>query len=253
MIDQHITKIMCFRINKSKRVFAFCLYLFSFGIFYLLTFFKVKFFITLNCDECQVNDCEYFVVIDYFKKWNLCKVEKINYVKDLMEIELREIENSNYYCYENINLNVENLVFLFRNNTYMYNIKEDVISPIKFELSKYSHNDIHTIFGKGIHNKALFKYLQIKFGRNEIKLKNISIFHILLKQLRRPFFIYNLLSIVIYFLEKYFSLAFILLFLIIIILSIYCYDTNLTYKNMLNYSLSLKTNVIRLFVNFFLI
>jgi len=139
-------------------------------------------------------------------------------------------------------------VFEYRNNFYIYLNSENSIVPLKFDISKFTNNEIHNLLGNGIQSPFQYRYLQRKFGRNKIELKNKSILHIFFEQLLHPFYLYQGVTIVIWIKNDYLSFTIIIIIMILVILLVNSYYTNINYNKILKFSLSLKTTVKRDFV-----
>ena len=238
---------MCYKFNTRKRIVAIILYLITIGVLYIMTFYISKLFLFLNCEECNVEDSQFFVVIDFNKKWNLCDAQNVDYFEDLNKkrIDRRDVINSQYIGDEKFNTSDKHIIFDYRKNIYIYINDENRFIPLTINLTKYTYKEIHKIFGKGIHTSAQIKYLQKKFGKNEIELKEKTIFHIFWEQLRHPFYMYQIYAVIVWINQGYYPFCIILIILITIILMFNSYNTHFNYSKILKFSLSLQTTVIR--------
>ena len=97
---------------------------------------------------------------------------------------------------------------------------EKVFTSSKFELNKFTHNEIFAFFGEGIKDIKEYSYCLNKFGFNLINFETKSIIQIFIGQLIRPLYIYQIYSVQDWYRINYNSFATITLILIIVILTI---------------------------------
>jgi len=68
----------------------------------------------LNCDECEIHECNYFLVKDSDKKLNLCEAFKEDYFEELnhTRIEKKDVIDSQYMGDEKMNSSEKHIVIL---------------------------------------------------------------------------------------------------------------------------------------------
>jgi len=71
----------------------------------------------------------------------------------------------------------------YKYNKYIFNEKENIFFPIKFDLSKFTNIEIINTFSNGIQNIIDYNFLLNKFGINVIDVKASSFLYILVQNL----------------------------------------------------------------------
>jgi len=135
----------------------------------------------------------------------------------------------------------------YRNNNYIYIEKENGMFPLFFDLSKFSNKDIHNLLGQGISQEKEYNYLFKKYGRNTIKMRNKTFFHLLIEQILHPFYLYQFLTITIWIYTSYTYYAIITIFMMSIILVVNTMHTTKNYNKILSFSKSVNSKIIRNF------
>ena len=128
----------------------------------------------------------------------------------------------------------------FRNNIYYYIENENYFAPMQFELNKFTNNELHKNFNKGITSAREYNYLLNKFGLNKIKMENKTFFNIFIGHLFQPLYIYQIFSIAIWFYQQYYVFAGIIVCMTLVILLTISFQTYNNYRKILAFSLSLK-------------
>ena len=215
------------------------LYILSFGIVYVICYYFPKIKIKLFYIKKQATESQYVEIRDFSNKTYILVLEYINFNK----------KNSKIYCVDNASkseLNIDydkcsiylnnqeifkpNIIcFSFKYNKYMYSDTLKTFLPIKFELSNYLNQELHTKFGEGIKNVSDYNFLLNKFGYNDTILKEKSFVTIFIEQLLKKIYLYQIVSVFIWFYQSYYSMS-----IIVIILSLFIILVN-TYYNFRNY------------------
>ena len=130
----------------------------------------------------------------------------------------------------------------YMNNKYIYIEKENLLVPISFDISKLSCEDIHNLYGLGISDEEYY-YLSKKFGKNEIKLKNKSFFHIFFEQFFHPLYLYQVISCIIWFYTNYLYFAILIIIVNFIFLIVSTIQLSENYRN-IEYSSNAKNSKI---------
>ena len=110
IVDDSIKEITCYKLSLKKRLLSLLLEILTLGILFIISYLSVKVYLYLNCIPSEASDCDYFLVIDSDKNFNLCKTNRKNYLEGLDNKEKNEVISSEYIGDEKHNQNDSNIV-----------------------------------------------------------------------------------------------------------------------------------------------
>jgi len=154
----------------------------------------------------------------------------INYNNHLYKSNKRYSKKVYSGIKRDINSFVENLTYTFsyKNNSYEFDETLNKFKPIFFFLGNLTNIEIHDKLGEGLKNLTQYNYALNRYGLNEILSLKYTFFNFFIKQIRHPFYIYQLICYVSCFLsDNIISLVFLLVLSgVIIFINAYLYYVN---------------------------
>jgi hypothetical protein len=258
IVDDSIKYIYAYKISSKKFLLNLFLYIITLGILYIISKFSNKIFLKLNCKRSDLSDYDYIVVIDTDNKYHIVKTLKENFFSKhkilyhLYNFFSRRntsvkvsMENSKYKGFDYQNTADDALVFYYRHNKYLYNENEKYFESVRFNLIKYTNNEIYEFFGKGICDILDYNYLLNKFGLNALNLSTKSFFTIFLEQIIQPFYLYQVISMIIWIKSEYFNFLVLVLIMMTIMLIINTCQNYKNYIKIYHFANNIKTDIIR--------
>jgi magnesium-transporting ATPase (P-type) len=257
IVDESINDIIPFKIKNSKFLLAILLYILTLGILYILCRIFPKFYLELNCIQCDVSQADLFLIIDSENNFHLIRALYENFYRrngllyyvysfSTNNKEIKSVmEGSNYLSEDSQSPTEETLVIYFRHNKYLYNRDKKEFESVKMSFNKFSNNFIHKTFGGGLSSILDYNYLLNKFGKNIIELEGKSFFRILLGQLFHPFYLYQIYSIIVWIKTNYYSFCIVVIISAGIILTVNSLQNFNNYKRILNFTYFSPAKIIR--------
>ena len=191
LVDMSISNITLWKVDPNKRIFEIILYIFSFGIIFLLEFFFPKITFKLRCKPAFIEDAEYVQVINKRGKSKLIKLtietyggkeielqtlsskiknknklteineeEDNNYIND-MESSMQTLTKKNKENTNNINGSITTELELFNNIDYRRKRHLDENEKINVGINKY------LIQKRQLNCDKYFEYLNNKYQYDE--------------------------------------------------------------------------------------
>lgn len=198
-----IDKVICLHIDKVKLFFYVILNIFTLFSINLL----VKWFPSLNLkliySKCQLKIASHIGIYGS---------DKVFYIEKLDERELPNVSGSKIFrnCRDNIYNQSRIKIFQFKYYDYVYDpIKRDFAS-VDF-LIRCSHDKVHKYFSKGL-NLEEYSYQNTLFSKGDIDVKVDSWFVFLFRSITHPFYVYTILSIILWFNNDYETYAWFMVF-----------------------------------------
>lgn len=106
-------------------------------------------------------------------------------------------------------------VFKFRFTKYHYDIGEDAFVPVQFDFYK-TYADIHDTYTQGVSEGIEYDNLVDQYGKCSIVLPEKSVIKLLIHEILNPFYVFQLFSVIFWFLSNYEIFAACILFTSII-------------------------------------
>ena len=217
---------------------------------YLITKLSTKLYTSWQATPCHVSQVDFYLIIDEYGKYHICSFMRKHFNK---QQSLIETQNGERIAVESITTFYSNITFPsekeeFHCISYEYNVyfcyakenKENVIpntntnnehlkinenycfeSPV-FYLGKVTNESIYnTFFGKYLSDDEI-AFQESIYGLNKLELKSLNFLTIFITQFKNFFFIYPILSIILWIYEEYlFYIVIIISFLIIVFVTAY--------------------------------
>ena len=242
VVDDHIASITTWKIKQTKYFFTIIGYILSLGILYFFTLCKRTLIITLYCEESSAEESDYVVITDFSGLKYICiiihqrfhEVHPIFRKSPHIQNRIGIVNQSSPYLNKSIDESSKTyfgIIFFFKNVKYQY--KDGVFSPVYFNLSKYTNEELINIFyheGKkyyylnsnenkeGMPTLTEYNYLLNKYGVNELMGESKNVFSILIKQFFNLLNLYSLFCVVIWFINSYYVFAVLILIFSILVL-----------------------------------
>lgn len=219
------------------------LYIISFGFFFFIEKKWKRIFTLLACSETKPEQAQYAQIKDSINKYHIVLFQKENYndinselkKETIDKLTKEQIEQSPYISFE-INNSNEHYTFSYQYNKYELKKDSNFFLGVSFDLSNMKHVEIQETFNKegnlGIPSISLYNYMYNKFGSNKVKFNSNKFWRYFFRQLFSPIYLYNIASIICWFLNDYGIYAIITLLLLLGILNLSVYKNHSNFKNL---------------------
>ena len=210
---------------------------------YLISKLSTKLYTSWQATPCHVSQVDFYLIIDEYGKYHICSFMRKHFNK---QQSLIETQNGERIAVESITTFYSNITFPsekeeFHCITYEYNVyfcyakmnKENndtntnmndnycFESPV-FYLGKVTNESIYNTFFSKYLNDDEVAFQESIYGLNKLELKSLNFLTIFITQFKNFFFIYPILSIILWIYEEYlFYIVIIISFLIIVFVTAY--------------------------------
>ncbi|EGR30929.1 hypothetical protein IMG5_120940 [Ichthyophthirius multifiliis] len=207
-----IKDIESFEISLPKLIFSYILYILSFGIVYLFTRWSLSFRIYLQMIPCIPKNAQFLKIIS---------LDETECIEKVYQKQMKINENEKTY-----------MVFTFRLYKYFYDQIQNVFIPIEFTLNQMINNDIHKQYTKGIKTEQELKQFQQIYGENNTQIPDKSILKIFIDEVLSPFYLFQVFSVALWYLEDYYYFAGVIFFTSVISIIVSLNDAYTNYQKL---------------------
>lgn len=246
IVDSRIRKVIPYRMSVLGKIFSMFLYIVTLGIFLAVVNSFPKLYIYMFLDECPVvTKAKFFVVVDINDSITIVKSilehffqphPVLSFILPYEKSKKEILKNSIYTGEDYDNSIKETCIFIFDKNKYMFIEETQAFYPIYFDIIKYTHDQIHDLYKKGITSFEDYNYLLNKYGLNLNVNSARRFFYIFLSNLIKPSHLYqlivSLLGILLIHYYVFYVLVIVFLFITILMESIKTYQNAKRGKNL---------------------
>ncbi|CAG9322100.1 unnamed protein product [Blepharisma stoltei] len=200
-------RLLFIKRNKAKEALMYTWFILSFGLFYILHIWIVKFQL-LSFDICAPYEATHVVVT---------AKDRSRAIRDITPLEVPLSALDPNQADHTILLQT----FTFRFIRYYFSMQSHTFSALKYSCA-LPCKDVHEKLGEGITSDAQYQGKLRIFGACLIDVPMPTIWELLYREILHPFFIFQVFSIVLWCVEKYFLYS-----LTILILSVVSVLSNL--------------------------
>ncbi|KAM8953104.1 putative cation-transporting ATPase 13A4 [Pelodytes ibericus] len=226
--EENEMEIFGYKTIQYRRVLSIIGYIVSFGILWLLFYWKPEWEVWSRCEQCMLQEADVILLrtTDEFKQY--CR----KYVSWTHLSELRSsIGTSNQPIPDDRHSNINKAIMLPALKVKCIRVQKIkyiwLISEKKFEKAgaledDYSCFELHSKFGSGLSQQEQ-KLRRLVCGPNAIEVEVVPIWKLLFKEILNPFYVFQAASLSLWLSEGYieYSIIIIIITLISIILTVY--------------------------------
>ena len=189
-----IKEIITLKYSSLKKFIYILLNIFTLGIINIIIYYYPYLKLYLLFVEVEIQDSAYVGIYCEDGKFYVEKIIK-NLLPNIQKIPLKK------YVLSNIpNKNII-YTFIFKNFKYIYNEDKNCFCNISFNLNG-TEDEIIKNFWHGLSSNEM-EYQKLIYGKNEIDIKINSYFKIFINEFKNPFYIFIILSIIIWIINDY--------------------------------------------------
>ena len=183
--ESEIVSLIFYKPTKPRFLLYFSLSLLSFGFFYLLCRWNLSLKLSILYRKCLYESANYLLITLSDKR------------RFFLKISNKKLQNS----YSNIPQDFR--TFEYKLYRYYFNPELKAFRLIRFPLQTLSNTYIHENLSKGLPVKEIPEAFKRFYGSNSTEISETPITKIISDELTSPYFVFPILSCIIWFLEYY--------------------------------------------------
>ena len=125
----------------------------------------------------------------------------------------------------------DDLAFEFRHSKYFYDDTESAFMPVELNYYK-TYECLHQMYSKGVNEVFEYDQLVTEYGKCNIELPEKTVIQLLFEEVLSPFYVFQIVSIVIWFLDDYWQYSVVIIVMYVISIAVEIIDIKRNIRNL---------------------